>query len=163
MPPMGSSWNDVRGVRGAQKFHTDEAASDRLKICYNHSLKYYPDLGSDDMRDHYGISLLIPHAQMSFHEETNTSDATNTTCWLFSQDLSMFVVLVYSIQWRGHFWFGCQCWCLVMKSVSLVLSVPSWSHVVSSFTKRQRISRNSSKKRQEQIRNMMLCDWVPYM
>ena len=41
------------------------------------SEKYYPDLGSDDMRDHYGISLLILHAQMSFHEETSASDATN--------------------------------------------------------------------------------------
>lgn len=60
-----------------QKFHTDEAASDRLKICYNQSLKYYPDLGTDNMRDHCEISLLIPHAQMSFHEETSTSDATN--------------------------------------------------------------------------------------
>lgn len=49
------------------------------------SEKYYPDLGSDDdMRDHYGISLLNPHAQMSFHEETSASDATN--CGLFSQD-----------------------------------------------------------------------------
>ena len=133
-------------------------ASDRLKICFNHSVWNTTQIWVV-MICVITMEFLCSFVTLKCHFMRKPALVMPQIVDCFLK-ISIFVVLVYPIQWRGQFWFGCQCWCLVMRSVSLVLSVPSWSHVVSSFTKRQRISRNSSKKRQKQIRNMILCDWV---
>lgn len=69
----------------AQKFHTDKAASDRLKICFNHSMKYYLDLGND-LSSLWNFCARSSRSDFISRGSKPALVMLQINCWLFSQD-----------------------------------------------------------------------------